>query len=361
MDTFEQAKDFFLQGIAHYEAARFEQAHAQFEASLSLLPRRASTLTNLGATRIKLGRFAEAASVLGEATQLDPSDGQAWAHLATALAELGRPEQALRCAEEALRRNERLPAAWTLRGTLLRDLGHADQAAECFRQALEHGGDAQLNGYFLAALAGGALPPATPRPYVQALFDGYAPGFEEHLVETLHYRAPEVLVRGLGERQFGSALDLGCGTGLVGEQLRGRARRVVGVDLSHGMVERARARGAYAQVAQADLLEFLRAADESFDLVVAADVFIYLGELDALFAQVQRVLAPGGVFCFTVELAATGEPIELRPSLRYAHSRVYVESLARSSGLDIIELAEQPVREDQRTPVAGLFAWLAKP
>lgn len=361
MDTFEQAKDFFVQGIRHFEGGRFEQAQRDFEASLSLVPGRASTLTNLGATYIRLARFSDAAVVLEEATRIDPSDAQAWGHRAMALAETARAADALRCAEEALRRDDKLPAVWTLRGTLLRDAGRASEAADCFREALARGGERQLNGFFLAALGGADAPAAMPRAYAQALFDGYADGFEEHLVEVLKYSAPQVLVQGLGNRRFDAALDLGCGTGLVGEQLRGRARRIVGVDLSRNMVERARARGAYTEVVQADVVEWLRAADASFDLVVAADVFIYLGRLEDVFAASARVLAPGGVFCFTVELASDAENIALRASLRYAHSRGYVESLARSNGFEITRIEERPIREDQRAPIAGLFAWLTKP
>jgi predicted TPR repeat methyltransferase len=360
MDTFDQAKAFFLQGIAHYEAGRFEQAQRQFEASLSLVPQRASTLTNLGATHLKLGRFADAALVLEEATRLDPADAQAWGHRATALAEMGRRDDALHCADEALQRDAQLAAAWTLRGTLLRDAGRNEDAAQSFRQAIACGGDAELNGFFLAALGGGEAPAATPPRYVQALFDGYADGFESHLVQVLRYRAPEVLVQGLGDRRFDAALDLGCGTGLVGEELRPRAKRIVGVDLSRNMVERARDRGVYDEVVQADVLQFLTATRATtFDLVVAADVFIYVGRLEDVFAQVRRVLAPGGVFCFTVELG--GQDVELRPSLRYAHSRAYVESLAQAGGFETVKLAEQAVREEQRAPIAGLFAWLKKP
>lgn len=361
MDTFEQAKAFFLQGIRHYEAGRFELARKQFEASLSLVPQRASTLTNLGATHLRLGAFADAAIVLEEATRIDATDAQAWGHRATALAELGRLAEALQCTQEALARDERLHAVWTMRGNLLRESGRTQEARECFRQALAHGGDAQLNGYFLAALSGAAAPSAPPRAYVQALFDSYAEGFEEHLREVLHYRAPEVLVRGLGDRRFASALDLGCGTGWVGAELRGRARRIVGVDLSPNMVRQARARSAYDEVAQADVLEYLRAANGRFDLVVAADLFIYVGELRGLFAQVHRVLDAGGMFCFTAELASAHESVVLRPSLRYAHSRAYIESLARAQGFEVARIAEQPLRDEQRSSIPGLFAWLGRP
>jgi predicted TPR repeat methyltransferase len=361
MDSnFEQAKNFFLQGVRHYESGRFEQAQTQFLASLALVPGRASTLMNVGATRIKLGQFEDAAQVLEEALGAQPNDAETLGHLATALAELGRHRQALDHVEAALRIDPASGVLWTLRGNLLKDVGRWDDAAQSFRKALEHGGDAQLIGYYLAGLTGSEAPAAPPRRYVQALFDGYAKGFEEHLVQVLNYRAPDILMRGLGQRQFDRVLDLGCGTGLCGQRLKPVSRRLTGVDLSANMVRQARARGVYDEVVQADLLEHLAGARQKFDLVIAADVLVYVGALEAVFAAVHAVLAAGGVFCFTVELAGGATAMELRNSLRYAHSRAYIESLARQHGLRFMSVRQHPIREDQGQPIDGLFVWLAR-
>jgi predicted TPR repeat methyltransferase len=360
MDTLEQARDFFLQGVGHYEAGRFAQARLQFEASLALAPGRASTLTNLGATLLKLGQWGEAGEVLDDAIRADPGNAQAHGHRAMAWAELGRHTQALACVDQSLRLDGRMAPLWTLRGNLLRDLGRTEEAASSFGAALEHGGDAALNGYYLAALTGADTPPAPPRAYVQSLFDGYAQGFEDHLVEVLHYRAPDVLVDGLQGKQFDRVIDLGCGTGLCGARVRGLARHVVGVDLSLNMVEHARQRGVYDEVVHADIIEFLGGANEPADLVLAADVFIYVGALDAAFAAVRKVLTPRGVLAFSVELTGDAESFALRPSMRYAHSRAYIETLSQQDGFELIATAEQPIREDQGLPIAGLFVWLAK-
>ncbi|MEJ6021006.1 tetratricopeptide repeat protein [Ramlibacter sp. PS4R-6] len=361
-ESFERAKEFFLAGVRHYEAGRYEQAHAQFEASLSFVPQRASTLMNLGATRIQLGRFEEAAEVLEEATEVDPSDAQAWAHLATALAELGRHEDALRCADKALALDAALASTWSVRGMLLRDLQRPQEAVESFRKAIERGADAPLHEYYIAAITGEAAPSQTPARYVQTLFDSYADGFEDHLVEVLRYGAPGILAGGLPQREWRSALDLGCGTGLMGEQLKPRVARLVGVDLSANMVGRARERGLYDDVVQADVTGYLASAKEaSFELVTAADVFNYIGELAPVFDAVRRVLAPDGWFAFTVELTVAGADVELQPSMRYAHSRGYVESLATRCDFEVAALAEHPIREDQRQPIPGLFAWLRNP
>lgn len=358
--TFEQAKAFFLQGLAHYQAGEFDAADRQFSASLALLPGRVSTLTNLGAARLKRGLPEEALELLDQAIAQEPGNAEAWGHRANALAESGRLEQALVAVDQALQLEPRVGQAWSLRGSLLRDLGRFQEAAPCFAKAIEHGADADLNRYFLAGLNQAPPPPSPPRHYVQQLFDGYAGDFDRHLVEVLRYRAPQVLVEGLQGRMFDNVLDLGCGTGLCGPFLRPLARRLEGVDLSANMVRQAQASGVYDHVSQADLAEHLAATGQRHDLLVAADVFIYVGALDAVFAGAARVLRPGGLFCFSLEDAGEADGVVLRQSLRYAHPERYIRMLAEQHGFSCETWARHPVREDQGEPIAGLFAWLVK-
>ena len=360
--NFEQAKAFFLEGVGDYQAGRLEAAERRFAASLALLPGRASTLTNLGAVRLKLGRVEDALAVLDEALAQEPDNVEALGHRATALAELGRHSEALAGFERVVALAPDLAHAWTLRGSVLKDLGRLDEATASFRQALAHGGDERLNRYYLAGLEGRGAPEAPPREYVQALFDGYAPAFDEQLVGVLRYQAPQVLASGLRalDRRFERAMDLGCGTGLCGPLIAPFTGAVDGVDLSAAMLERAREKGVYASLAQADLADWLATAEPGYDLALAADVFIYVGALDKVFAGVARALRPGGVFCFSVEHAGDGEGLALRPSLRYAHALPYVQRLADAHGFSILRTERAPIREDQREPIPGLYLWLER-
>jgi predicted TPR repeat methyltransferase len=260
--TFEQARDFFTQGLAHYQARRYTDAERCFAASAALLPGRVSTLTNLGAVRLKLGKPQDAADVLDEALAREPDNIEALGHRATALAELGDHRQALECVERVLALDAGLGQAWSLRGQLLKALGRADEAAASFDEAIARGADAELNRYYRAALTGD-VPPTAPRHYVQSLFDTYAEGFDEHLVQVLHYQAPQVLAQGLEAmgRRFARALDLGCGTGLCGPLVRPMAKVLHGVDLSATMVQRATGLGVYDQVVQSDLVAYLQQAE----------------------------------------------------------------------------------------------------
>jgi predicted TPR repeat methyltransferase len=360
--TFEQARDFFTQGLAHYQAGRYAQAEQSFAASAALLPGRVSTLTNLGAVRLKLGKPQEAAELLQEALAREPDNVEALGHRATALAELGQHAQALVCVEQVLALDPGLGQAWSLRGQLLKALGRGAEAADSFAEAIAHGADPGLNAYYRAALTGRDVPATAPHHYVQSLFDNYADGFDEHLVEVLHYQAPQVLAQGLRAmgRRFAGALDLGCGTGLCGPLVRPMAQALHGVDLSATMVRRATALGIYDLVVQSDLAAFLQQAEHRYDLAIAADVFIYVGALEEVFEGVARVMEPGGVFCFSVERAAGEEGFALQDSLRYAHSRRYIEGLAAQCGFDVCSVSQHAVREDQRVPIPGLYFWLTR-
>ena len=357
----EQARAFFLEGVRHYEVGRLPLAEQKLEAALSLAPGRPSVLTNLGAVRLKLGRVEEALALLEEAVQKEPDNAEALGYCGTAQAELGHPGRALPLFDRALAADPSKAVVWRMRGSVLKELGRNPEAAQSFREALARGDDAELIGYYLAGVEAAQAPRQAPRHYVAALFDGYAAQFESHLVEALRYDAPKVLAQRIAAagRRFRHALDLGCGTGLCGRYLRPMADRLTGVDLSGNMLEKAAAQGVYDALHQADVGDFLATGSDGFDLVVAGDVFVYVGALDDVFAHTAQRMPAGGVFAFTLEDSA-GEELELRASLRYAHSEPGIRRLADANGFRITALERRPVREDQQQPIPGLFFWLEK-
>jgi predicted TPR repeat methyltransferase len=179
-------------------------------------------------------------------------------------------------------------------------------------------------------------------------------------VEKLGYRGFEVLLQpllGTGKR-YRHVLDLGCGTGLCGPLVAPQADAIDGVDVSSGMLEQARKLGVYRELIHADLGEFLAATAMRPDLIVAADVFIYVGELATIFRSLRRILEPGGCLAFTVEPAGKGKDIQLLPSLRYAHSEAYIRRLADECCFTGVRICEAPIRYDQTTPIMGLYVYL---
>jgi predicted TPR repeat methyltransferase len=398
----DQSREIFFQGIAHFEAGRLAPARDCFERCQALTPGRPSVQGNLGITLWRLGHAGEALPLLQQACAGEPAFADAWAALGLAhealghwqaavealaralalheraaplhvsqgrcLARLGRASDALQALDRALALDPDSAPAWSLRGSLLREMQRLDDAAHSYEKAIALGADRELHAYDLASVRGTGTPPASaPRHYVQALFDDYAADFQGHLVEQLGYRGHEVLLRPLladaaaHGRRFGTVLDLGCGTGLCAPLLKDHCDAIDGVDLSAAMLAQARRLGLYRTLVQADIVEHLAATPLRADLVVAADVLIYVGELARVFEAVARLLLPGGLFAFTVELPRNGSDLQLLPSLRYAHSQAYVRRSAAQAALAVHGVREVAIRQEQGSPVAGLCVVLQRP
>jgi predicted TPR repeat methyltransferase len=289
----------------------------------------AALLTKRGIAQREAGATAMAAALFGEAASFDPSS--ALTHF--------------------------------LLGQAREVLGTREQAVEAYRRALAlDPTDRYGAALALARLGGAPAPGKAPDAFVRDLFDQYADRFDTALVETLHYRAPELLVeairRTLGPGPF-DIYDAGCGTGLMGEALKPMARRLAGSDLSARMVEKARARGVYDELATGDMVALLGVAPGSYDLVTAADVLVYIGDLADVFAAAGRALRASGGFAFTVE-RGSGEGWNLGESGRYAHGAAYLRKLAAAHGFAVAALDEASTREDRGQPVPGLVCVLRK-
>jgi predicted TPR repeat methyltransferase len=397
--AFEQARQLFLEGLQNFEEARFEAAEQRFRSSLALLPGRVSTLVNLAATQLKLGRPQDALATAEQVLALEADNADAWFHKADALGQMNRhqeallgyekaiplapqgaaelwfrhgqtlqaldqPVRALVSYERALAVNPCLAQAWSNRGGILREMKRNEEAAEAFKQAITHGADPELHRYYLASVSAQPVPSSAPGHYVETLFDDYAEQFDAHLVGVLGYRAHSTLARhlaALGRGPFHSTLDLGCGTGLCAPFLKPATQRLTGVDLSSLMLEKAQALGLYDRLVHAEIVDHLQGTHERHDLVTAADVFIYVGDLEPVFAALGRAMEPHGLFCFSAACSGSeAVDFELLPSLRYAHSERYLRTLAGRHGFELLQLVRAPIREDQREPIQGMYVYLAR-
>jgi predicted TPR repeat methyltransferase len=200
------------------------------------------------------------------------------------------------------------------------------------------------------------------------LFDQYAPSFEAALVDDLGYRGPALLLaavaiaRAAADRPltFSRAIDLGCGTGLAARAFASIVDEIIGIDLSPRMIERARATGLYAEVDVAEIVEGLGGRpDCCADLILAADVMVYVHDMTPLLREVARVLAAGGLFAFTVESHA-GEGVVLGEELRYAYSESCVRALVAAAGLVLDRLESASSRTESGVQVPGLVVVAAK-
>ena len=284
----------------------------------------------------------------------------AWAE--AALAE-GDARAAADLAEQALELAPRYAPAWFLLGRARENLpGEAARhgALNAYACALDIDPDDALGSRLrVARLGGGQAEGAIGPGYVRALFDAYAPRFERHLVEGLGYRGP-ALIRAALEAEarplrFGRVLDVGCGTGLMARALAGCCDAVVGVDLSPGMLAEARRTGLYARLAEEDLTRFLAAEPEAAaDLVVAADVLVYVADLAPVLAAAARALVPGGLLACTLQ-SHPGEGVVLGDDARYAHGEAGLRAAVAAAAFSLLRLDAVSTRRDREAEVPG---WL---
>jgi predicted TPR repeat methyltransferase len=257
------------------------------------------------------------------------------------------------------------PPAWFALGEAREKLGDVEGAAAAFRASLSADPSDRLGAAPRLALIGRvADTSALPEAYVTRLFDDYAPRFDAHLVKALDYRGPALVAEALElaapGRRFAHALDIGCGTGLMGEAVRERVDRLAGVDLSPAMIAKARERGLYDELETADATAFLnRQPPAAFDLLVAADSLVYVGDFDPVFTAIAMALRASGLFAFSFE-TFDGDGFRLGASMRFAHARQYVERIAGAVGLRPLRLDEASIRREQGRDAPGFVGVFAR-
>lgn len=306
-----------------------EGAIESFEKIISLDPAHEEAHLNLGFIEYEIGNFPKSVTHLKKTLEAKPDSEAALLHLAVIQIKTGRDQEAMKNLEALLKID---PENTTPRHLIGAMKGQSEETA--------------------------------PEGYVSGLFDVYSENFDIHLLENLRYKVPDMMRQAL-ERVLNEderalrVLDLGCGTGLTGSKLRDIAHYLSGVDISARMLERAAAKNIYDELHEEDMLEALKGKNGSFNLVIAADVFIYRGDLAPVFTECSRALCNGGLFAFSTE-SFHGEDYILRRTGRFAHSPAYIFKLAAENGYTAALFDEIIVRLDNETPVAGNLFVLSK-
>lgn len=295
------------------------------------------------------------------------------ADYARMLAEGGDYTAAAELMEQALELAPQWVGGWFLLGDYCVKAGNSDAGAAAYRQVLAlNPSDMFAASLKLALMGADAVPQQPPSHYVEALFDDYANRFETSLVEKLEYRVPQKLMAMMADSlgadmHFRCAVDLGCGTGLMGVELKPYVDHLEGYDLSSGMLAKAAGKNIYDHLTEADLslgadacgLFLQGRASARADLITAADVLIYLGALSGVFSLAADLNAPGGYFVFSTERQSAHDGFSLASSLRYQHSHSYVESELSKAGFKLLKSQSTTIRMDGGKPIPG-FLFIAK-
>ncbi|MGY6553461.1 MAG: tetratricopeptide repeat protein [Wenzhouxiangella sp.] len=335
-------------GIALMESGQLDEAERCLSEGLSLHPDNAPLSLHLDQVIQQLGKQGR-----------DTRDhGFALVMQAEALVQSGNPVAAETLLRQALKLYPKHASAHRNLGVLLMQFGRNAEAAEAYAAALACNPGCPVTQYLLGLVQGEA-PDTGSAEYVQMLFDSYADRFDQHLVEALEYRVPELLTKRLlarcSQAQLGEVLDLGCGTGLMAEHLAGRATALDGIDLSSRMLEKAEARGLYRSLVEADIRAYLATGSSRWQAIVAADVFCYCGRLDDIFDMAKHRLAPAGLLAFTVE-SSDGEEVEASPATgRYRHSRDYLIGALERAGYSQLQIESAVLRKNHDQNVEGFI------
>ena len=340
------------------ESARLDEAEAAYRRALALDERHSAAWNNLGVVLRARAHMDEAVEALRRAVDISPAFADAHFNLANALRESRRLGEAIASYHEVLKFNPGHARAHYRLGYALYMTGAHEEAAEIFRhwRTVEPGNP--IPAHMFAACSGDDIPERASDDYVRTTFDGFAASFDDVLLHRLDYEAPQQLLKVLGPALESSGsrydiLDAGCGTGLCGPLLKPYARSLTGVDLSPGMLARARTRATYDSLHEDEITRFLATRVATFDVIASADTLCYFGDLQPLMHAARRALRAGGFIAFTVERDDDIEAYRLQPHGRYCHARAYAEGVLESAGFEAIHIVPAVLRRELGADVKG--------
>jgi predicted TPR repeat methyltransferase len=389
----DHARALHYAGVLAHQEGRNQDSVSLIERSISLVPEQADWYSNLGIVLQSDDRLDLAIDAYRRAIAIDPSHANAHNNLGVLLRVTGHPLEAEAAYRAAIRLNPEHIDAHTNLGVLLNSLNRTEEAAACYckaitlrpkyrearkllalahcvlgeitkatsiyREWLDEEPEDPVARHMLAACTGENVPERASDAFIEETFDRFSSTFEVKLA-ALSYRAPRLIATmlehaGIEKSHHLNVLDAGCGTGFCGTVVAPYAQRLVGVDLSQGMLDQAKSKNIYDKLVKAELTEYMRENTESFNLIVSSDALVYFGDLSGILAAFAGALRPNGLLVFTLEHWIGEERCEHQLQLhgRYSHTKAYVERLLAALGLQMT-ITDAELRMESGRPVPGL-------
>jgi predicted TPR repeat methyltransferase len=344
-----------LLGKSYRNTGDYDNALNAYEKEILLMPDKIECYNDLGLTYMCQGKLDKALECFQKVLRKS-NMAEVQYNIGLVYQKQYKYQQAVESYNEALLLNPDNAAAHNNLGLVLKLMNKPSEAIPHYQKTVELDPGNIAAKHILAALTGRQLKTAAPE-YVISLFDQYSDEFETELVRNLGYEVPyklkDKITELLGDGvHFKHAVDLGCGTGICGQAFWPMSKKMTGVDLSPKMINKAEKKKVYDQLSQKDIIDFLVNSNDYFDLFVAADVFIYIGELENVFKSVKKRMLSDGYFTFSVE-RSNCDSYRLCSSGRYAHSRLYIEKLAEKNGFKIESCSETGIRKENDQWIEG--------
>jgi predicted TPR repeat methyltransferase len=392
-----QAKHYL--GFLLQQTDRLPEAFEQLTAAIALDDRHAEWHFNLGIVLSRQGIVTAAIDAFSRAIAINPNQYFFWTNLGASFELNQEWVRAEECYKTATNLDPNCPDAFYLLSALCLkqerfpearhfnycgiiaapadskskivlgqayyELGRIDDAITLFESWLTEEPGNPVATHLLTAYRGQQAPEQCTRQYIELTFNGFATSFE-NILGRLNYCGPQLVQDYLATLNLPAAslsvLDLGCGTGLVGEVLKPYARVLVGVDLSQSMLDQAVAKQLYHQLHKSDIADFLLTSHDQYDLITCMDTFIYLGRLDEIFALIYQKLKTGGMLVFSTEKLAGNHDLayQLNVSGRYSHHPDYLTKILDKTGFKIVKIRDVAIRKESGCPIEGQFVCVSR-
>jgi len=350
----------FNLGIVLARQQRNTPAIEAFSRAIAIDPSRYFYWTNLGAAYESNRDFVRAEQCYRAAANIDPNCPDAFYLLSAICLKLERFQEARHFNYSGIVVEAEGRQPMVARGQACYELGRIDDAVALMERWLQAEPGNPVATHLLAAYRGQHAPEQCSSQYVEQTFDAFAHSFENTL-GRLEYCGPELVadvLRNLAPAAASLAiLDLGCGTGLVGEAASPYARLLAGVDLSRAMLDLAAAKQLYHQLHKSDIADFLSASPDQYDVITCMDTLIYLGRLEQIIELICQALKPGGMLLLSTEKlsGAHEQDYQLNPSGRYSHHPDYLLAVLGKAGFKIENVRDVAIRKESGCPIAGQF------
>lgn len=342
---------------------RLDEAERYYLKSIDMDAQAIEPLYNMAVIEKAKKNYSAAEDYFNKVLEINPLHSVCLMALADMYTTLGHLEPALQVLQSCLNSElstEEQKSTLISMARLCQSLDNQDAAIDIYQKWLAAYPNDPTATHLLAAATGVEVPEKPDERYVKDMFDRFAESFDKVLT-NLEYNAPQqiqAIVEDLHQHTEPHSLnivDAGCGTGLCGHYLKPLASQLIGVDLSPGMLKRAKYRDQYDELIEEDLNEYFRQVSKKCDLIVSADTLCYFGNLVDFLKLSYEALTADGWLIFTAERhdGDTTTGYHLQTHGRYSHTRTYLEKSMLAAGYHLEDIHERDLRMERKTPVKG--------